>query len=158
MGYVHSMRLASGALFVSIGCGNASVPQQAASSAAAPSSATATDTTTADVDAAKAGVLEADAPTLRALGGTYRCDQRIHPAPPSPHISAWEWSFPDEPSALADKLSRVLPGATREGALFRYLRNGEVEVTVSVESAERSRLSCGEIPAGARSLVVASRR
>ncbi|MBL9021521.1 MAG: hypothetical protein JNL21_04950 [Myxococcales bacterium] len=119
---------------------------------------TATRTTPADADAAKAGVLEAGARTLRALGGTYRCDQRIYPAPPSPHISAWEWSFPDEPAALADKLARVLPGATREGATFRYTRDGQVEVTVSVESAERSRLSCGEIPAGARSLVVASRR
>lgn len=107
----------------------------------------------------KASVVGASAALLVELGGTYRCDQRVYPAPPAPHLTAWEWAFAAAPDALAEQLATRLVGAQREGRTFRFLdAKGQPEVVVDVLAPERSMLGCGDMPAGTGSLVIASRR
>lgn len=112
----------------------------------------------AEVASAKAGVVETEAATLKRLGGKYLCDQRIYPQGGGGHISAWEWAFEVAPDELAGQLARELPGSEREERMFRFKgESGQVDVVVSVEGADKSKLGCQTIPSGTKSLVVASR-
>lgn len=100
-----------------------------------------------------------EAATLKRLGGTYLCDQRVYPRGEGGHISAWEWAFASEPAELGNQLARELVGSEREDLTFRYkAADGKVDVVVSVEAAAKSSLGCKDIPAGTKSLVVASTR
>jgi hypothetical protein len=127
-------------------------------SSQAPTAASTVPALAPEVAAARAGVTEEDAPTLLALRGTFLCDQRVYPRPPAPHLSAWEWAFPQEPAALADELGKRLPGAQREERVFRYLEGEAVQVAVSVHPLGKSQLGCSKAPPpGTKSLVIASR-
>jgi hypothetical protein len=111
--------------------------------------------------ASSADLTGREAPLLKELGGTYLCDERIYPAPPSPHLSAWGWAFTDEPEALAAKLAPRLVGAERDGMTFRFLGAGaDVRTVLEVRPAPPGAkvLRCDAPPPGTRSLVVASRR
>jgi hypothetical protein len=123
-----------------------------ASAAAAPSAVA--------TPAGSASVMASDAPTLRALGGTFLCEQRVYPPPPSPHLTAWGWAFAEDPDSLASKLEGRLAGATREGRTFRFLgADGKPQAVVDVREAKAGErvLDCDAPPPGTRSYVVASR-
>ncbi len=136
--------------------GQPSSSSNAAASAAPVGPASATEAETAS---AKAEVTGPDAKILKRLGGTYLCDQRVYPRGGGAHISAWEWAFQMEPTALANALARELPGSSREELSFGYKNaDGAPDVVVTVDGPARSHLGCETIPEGTKSLVVASRR
>jgi hypothetical protein len=111
------------------------------------------------IASAKGGVVESDAAILKRLGGTYLCDQRIYPQGGGAHITAWEWAFPIDPSELANALARELPGSQREEQTFGFKNpEGKPDVVVGVDTTERSKLGCKDIPTGSKSLVMVSRR
>lgn len=106
-----------------------------------PPSGSATPGSRQVADTAMNEAMEASAPLLENLGGTYRCDQRAYPPPHAPHISAWEWAFSTPPDAPADRLGSLLHRARRDGLVFRFM-TADNKVAAVVEGAMRARARC----------------
>jgi hypothetical protein len=100
---------------------------------------------------------------MKAYGGTFICEERVHPRPPAPHITWWGWAFGVEAKTKYDELAKTFAGAERNDATltltFSDRADGRPTIVVSLEdvASPRDLPKCSQpLPAGAKSRAVIS--